>query len=64
MGLTQVEKEDNFLFQSRGMWNTTDFFIFHYLSKIVTFTFDKCSNLSIFTLNGLIWNQIFLTVAG
>ena len=29
MGLTQVEKEDNFLFQNRGMWNTTYFFIFH-----------------------------------
>ena len=55
MGLTQVEKEDNFFFVSKS-WHveTTYFFIFHYLSKTVTFSFDKCSNLSLFTLNGLI----------
>ena len=42
MGSTRVEKEDNSLFQNRVMCATTSYFIFHYLSKIVTFLLDEC----------------------
>ena len=43
MGLTQVEKEDYFLFQNRGMWNTIYIFLYILLFEQNRQLFDSTS---------------------